>query len=256
MLAEKNLTLVAFYRSKPDPLTQVLETLQAALHTELGLAFSAYAIEQVHATIIGLEGWRVGAQVYNSNQTQASGKSGAMHLLGLLQFMQGMPALHIRIGGFAASGRYPFTSRGLHPYLRTFAISGSLAVTMGWPFADGSYPMALDSLRRECTRFNVFHKYHSKDEDVDNDFFLVLGRVERDSLSEEKTEYVQGSLRRHLADLEPLDIMIQTEDLSVVAYSDTQLPIASSVSYSLVEAQARIDELILLYPEKLNGMFS
>jgi hypothetical protein len=252
-MGRKNLTLVAFYGPKPDPFVQLVDTLQTTLHSELGSAFSAYMREQVHGTIIGLEGWREGMEVFNSNTSLVSGEYSAMDLRGLFDFMNRMPPLHIRMGGFAALGIYPFTSRGMHPYLRTFAFRDALAVMMGWPVAGDSFPLTLDLLRRECGRYNVLHKYHHTKDDIDNDFFLVLGRVDRIAVSEEKIEYVQGIIRQVLADRAPLDLLMRPENLSVVAYSDTQLPIAGSIRYSIVEAQTKIEELKLLYQERATG---
>ncbi len=140
-----------------------------------------------------------------------------MDLSGLFLFLQEMPPLHIRIGGFASSRVYPFTSRGLHPYTRSFALNGPLAVTMGWPVTGQSYPLTLDTLRRKCMRYNVLHKYHRRVDDIDNDFFFVLGRVELERVSEEKAKFVQHNLRKLLSEREPLDILVRAEDLSVVA---------------------------------------
>jgi len=109
--------------------------------------------------------------------------------------------------------------------------------------------MRLDSLRRECRQYNVIHKYYRKEDDIDNDLFLVLGRVDRESISPEKAEYVQETLRQLLAEREPIDIVIRPGDFSVVAYTDPRLPISSSVQYSLDEALARVEELELLYSE-------
>jgi hypothetical protein len=202
--------------------------------------------------MIGLEGWRVGRHVFSPNAVQACGASSPMDLSGLFRFIKEMHPFCIQIGGFVAHGSYPFTSRGLHPSIRSFGIDGSMAVVMGWPVADTSYPMTLDSLRRECKRYNVLHKYHQKEDDVDNDFFLVLGRVERTMLSEEKLEVVQVRLRRLLAEQEPLHVLLMPDDLSVIAYTDTQLPVSSSVKYSLVDALPQVEELKLLYHERVD----
>jgi hypothetical protein len=245
----RNLTLVAFFDSKPDSLVQLVDMLQTGLRLGLGSAFSAYTVEQVHATIVGLEGWRIGAQVFNANMVQINGKLSTMDLRGLFRYMQEITPFQIRIGGFAAQKTYPFASRGLHPYIRSTAINGSLAVVMGWPVAGEAYPMTLDSLRRECAHYNVLHKYHQKEDDIDNDFFLVLGQVARGSISDDKVEHVQDSLRQHLANAEPLDLVIQPEDLAVVTYTDARLPAAGSVRYSLSDAIDKVEELILLYGE-------
>jgi hypothetical protein len=242
-----NLTLVAFHGSKPGPLIELVDALQTALLSELGSAFSAYATEQVHATILGLEGWRVGAEAFNAHMEKVSAGSAAMDLRSLLNFVQSASPFQIRIGGFTPAGRYPFTSRGMHPYLRSFAINGSSAVMMGWPVAGVSFPMTLDSLRRDCRKYNVLHKYYLKEGDIDNDLFLVLGRVDRSLVSDEKADCVQGRLRQLLAGRKPLDLPVLADDFSVVAYTDPQLPIASSVRYSLPDALTRVGELMQLY---------
>jgi hypothetical protein len=204
-----NLTLVAFYGPKPDPLTWLVDMLQSALRSELGPAFFPYGMEQIHATIVGLEGWRIGGDVFNSNAVQAFGESSAMDLHGLLLFMKEMPSFVVRFGGFTASGRYPFTSRELHPHDRSFAFNGSTAVMLGWPVAGGTFPMTLNSLRRACSRYNVLHKYFRKLGDTDNDLFLVLGRVDRESILEKKADSVQEALREWLAGQEPVDILVE-----------------------------------------------
>lgn len=246
---ETNLTLVAFYGSKPDPLVQLVDVLQAVLDYELGPAFSPYAMEQVHATILGLEGWRVGAEAFNAHMVQVTPASAAMDLRGLFRFIMDTHPFQIRIGGFANASRCPFTSRGMHPYIRSFALNGSSAVMIGWPVTGDTYPMTLDSLRRDCRQYNVLHKYYQKEGDVDNDLFLVLGRVARRLVSDEKAEFVQGRLRQLLAGREPLDLPVLANDFSVVAYTDAQLPTASSVRFSLPEALSRMEELMLLYSE-------
>lgn len=244
---EMNLTLVAFHGSKPDPLLQLVAALQTALYSELGPAFSPYAMEQVHATILGLEGWRVGVEAFNDHVLEISGRSAAMDLRGLLQFIVDAPPFQIRIGGFNAVSSYPFTSRGMHPYTRSFVLNGSSAVLIGWPVAGDAYPMTLDALRREGKRYNVLHKYYQKEGDIDNDLFLVLGRVDRSLVSDEKAEFVQGRLRKLLAGQKPLDLPVRADDFSVVAYTDPQLPIASSMRYSLPDALTRVGELMQLY---------
>ena len=62
---------------------------------------------------------------------------------------------------------------------------------------------------------------------------------------------MQGALRQLLAEQEPLDLVVQPDDLSVVAYIDLELPIATSVRYSLVEALVRVEELKLCYRESI-----
>jgi hypothetical protein len=203
------LTLVAFHGSKPEPLARLINLLQSALDSQVGSAFIGYTIDQVHATIIGLEDLRDGAEIFNTSTVEINNASSELNLEGLLHFLQVMPPLHIRIGGYSSTNTYPFTSRGLHPYIRSFAINGTMAVSMGWPVAGDLYPLTLDSLRRDCKQFNALHKYHKQTGDIDNDFFMVLGHVDAESLSKEKAASVQDALRQLLAEQEPVDLVVR-----------------------------------------------
>lgn len=251
-MGEMDLTLVAFYGSKTDSVAQLVETLQTELRSHLGAAFSAYELEQVHGTIVGLEGRRAGTAILNTNLSHKTGEPRAVNLGGLLRFLIDTPhlPLRIRIGGFDHSRAYPFDSRGFHPYFRSFALRGPVAVAIGWPVEGDTYPMALDALRRQCTDYNVLCNYHKEAGDIDNDFFFVLGRVDRESVTKDKAESLQNALRQLLSEREPLDIVVGRDQLSIVAYVDTQLPVASSVRYSLVQALAEVEELKRLYREQ------
>ncbi len=244
-----DLTLAAFYGPKPGPFSDLIDFLQAALKSRLGTAFLPYALEQVHATIVGLEGWRNGLDVFNTNANLDTRDLVVMDLEGLFLSLRRVPPLHIRLGGFVAGQAYPFTSRGLHPYYRSFTLNGPLAVAMGWPVAGKSYPLALDVLRREFRQYNIVHKYHRRPDDIDNDFFFVLGLINRSVLTEGKFEEVQDELRLLMSGREPLALVVRPDDLSVVAYMDTQLSPSTSVRYSIDQALVKLDDLKLLYPK-------
>ena len=117
---DTNLTLVAFYGQKPPALVRLIRTLQAELYTQLGKAFTAYRIEQVHGTIIGLEGIRTNAGITNTNFRSAIGESRVINFQGLFRFLLNTPLLpmNVRIGGFLQDSDSQFTSRGQHPYIR------------------------------------------------------------------------------------------------------------------------------------------
>ena len=233
-------------------MVELVDTLQTELSNLLGNAFTAYDMEQVHGTLIGLEGRQAGTGILNTNLFNASGESRAMDLEGIFRFLLNTPLLplHIRIGGFVHSRVYPFTSRNLHPYARSFSLCGQIAVVIGWPVEAETYPMLLDKLRRLCIDYNVLHKYHEKSGGIDNDFFFVLGHIEHDLITEEKAESVQSCVRELLSSRKPLDIEFGQEQLSVVAYSDRQLPMSSSIAYTLTEAQAKLEELKGLHDNK------
>ena len=61
------LTLVSHYGPKPPTLARLIIELQQLLAQQLGTSFVPYALEQVHATVVGLEGLRVGGKVRGEN---------------------------------------------------------------------------------------------------------------------------------------------------------------------------------------------
>src|SRR5262245_61383548 len=86
--AAVNLTLVAYYGDKPEPLGALLGELQDCLQDYLGDAFRPYALAQVHATIIGLEGTPEGSRVINTNYLQLRAQHRSMDLRKALAIVQ------------------------------------------------------------------------------------------------------------------------------------------------------------------------
>jgi hypothetical protein len=244
-----NLTLVALYGPKPQALADLILEIQAGLSDQLGDAFNPYAMEQIHATLIGLEGYRTEAGILNSNLLETGVAPGPMDLDGLFCFLLNTPLLpmHIRIGGFQRHAAYPLTSRGQHLYARSFVLHRREAVVIGWPVTNDKYPMSLDRLRRHCTDYNVLHKYHLDGADVDNDLFIVLGRLRRERILPKEYNSVANCMRELLSSRQPLDFTIGVDTLSVVAYDDRSLPTSLSRMYPLSEIQDKIDSLSRIY---------
>ena len=244
-----NLTLVALYGPKPRPLADLVSAIQTELINQLGDTFAPYALDQIHATLVGLEGYRTKAGILNSNLLDTAGSTSPMDLEGLFHFLLNTPILplNIRIGGFHRSDAYPFTSRGQHPYTRSFRLHHREAVVIGWPVNNDKYPMSLDRLRRCCIGYHVQHKYHQTAGDTDNDLFLVLGRLRRDCLTLDEYAAVQNNIRELLSLRQPLDFAIGVESLSVVAYEDRTLPTNSSYSYTLTGVLDKVESLIDYY---------
>jgi len=144
-------TLVAQYGPKPPGLAAFLRHLQNNLSASLGRAFEPYDIEQVHATLVGLEGCRVDGVI----RGKRSGLS--IDLSGIVGFLRGdaFTAIQVRVGGYRAADRHSFRSRDEHPYLRSFSIQGGTAVAIGWPADGAQSPDSLDRLRRSLERFGV-----------------------------------------------------------------------------------------------------
>lgn len=247
-----DVTMVAYYGTKTGGLGEFLANLQHRLSNCLGEAFERYELEQVHGTIVGLEGKRAGDQVFNTNYLNAHRRLLPMDLgvvfTGVVQESRLLP-LRIRVGGFTPEAQYPFDSRGMHPFLRSFSIQGEIAVAMGWPVDGNVFTLSLDRLRRAFISANVLHKYHNSDVDVDNDLFFVLGRIDRTSTKDQTVKDVEHVMRRHLADIEPITFELRQDQISIIAYKDSTLPVQGSRVYTLEVAYRRMDEIKALYDE-------
>ncbi len=245
-------TLVAHYGDKPRALSAVVRHLQGKLQELLGPAFRAYELEQVHGTIIGLEGCRAGPRVMNQHSRSP------MNLHGALEFVRGprFRPITVQIGGYDASVTYPFQSRNAHPYMRSFSIqrasAGDIAVAAGWPIESGSYPNSLDRLRRAFQRYGLQHKWHRTEDDVDNDFFFVLGTIDRSLTGASALESTSHIVRAELAARGETRIEIDRNTLQLVGYSHPQLPRGTSCWFGL-DAPDLVARLEVLYPECQDG---
>ena len=244
-----DLTLVAFYGPKPRSLTGLVAELQRELHDLLGDGFEAYPLQQVHATIVGLEGEWVGGSLVNVNYRRVQGREAPMSIRRVVEVARAALPLTIRVAGYRRRQSYPFTSRGLHPYVRSFSIQGGTAVAMGWPFDGGGYSQRLGELRRRFEEAGVLHKYHVPGGELDNDLFLVLGRVAGQRETGRSPEAAEDALREMLASRDPLELDVTRERLALVAYDDPRLPAGTSRSFALHEADKTIGEIEALYRE-------
>src|SRR5437867_2311360 len=123
-------TLVSHYGPKSGKVLELVRVCQETLSRNLGAAFRSYEVEQVHGTIIGLEGKRIGNTVKNQNSERLALPNCAVDPNGLLHFLRtGLSSsLQIRVGGFRQDVNWGFASQGRHPYLRSFSIQKEIAV--------------------------------------------------------------------------------------------------------------------------------
>ena len=154
------LTVVAFYGPKPDALGALIGSVQQAFAEALGGAFRPRPVDDVHATVIGLE--------------DAPGRADDVAAF-LADELRRAP-LDLRFGGF--SGEETFRSRGRPLRERSALLDGERAVVIGWPVEHGRPTARLGELRRDCARFGVIHKYHRGTTALDPDAYLVVGTVE------------------------------------------------------------------------------
>ena len=244
-------TLVAYYGEKPPQIARLVQEVNRELRASLGGAFHPYSLQQVHATIIGLEGYRSGARIINSNYLRKCGELRALDLERVFQILEDESLLpfNITIGGFTEHGRYPFMSRSSPPHLRSFSVQGSCAVVVGWPYQNGEHSESMDKIRRAFNQANALHKYHDSPTAEDNDFFLVLGSLDRMQVNAIRLQETIGRLQSFLIARQPTIVRVCRECLRLVAYVDPKLPRETSASYTIDEAQGKIDEIRSLYRE-------
>jgi hypothetical protein len=243
----KGVTLVAWYGKKPREFATLISKCQQKIGNCFGSAFHRYDPKQVHATIIGLEGCRLGDGIKNKNFEDYGVESRVMNPATLIEFLRSsrLEPIQVKIGGYGRTQEFGFTSRDLHPFDRSFAIRGEIAVAMGWPVLRS---MPLEKLRRSFTEVNVLHKEHRKETDVDDDFYFVLGHVTRNETSSDKIDQVQQELRMFLADVEPVSVTISRDSLTIAAYLDTQLPLDSTRRFRVTDPDLNGPTLLGLYP--------
>jgi hypothetical protein len=226
------LTLVSHYGEKPPAFVELIAGLQHAVARELGAAFVPCDLRQVHATIVGLEGTRIGTSIRNDNYLRWRHEERTMDLAGMLAWLRSstFPRFDVQVGGFQSALDYPFTSQGRHPSLRSFSIQGNRAVAMGWPRMDRAFPPLLAELRAGFERFGVLHKWHPHPGVLDNDLFFVVGHcATADPAAHRRTEEI---VREQMAARSSF-VPVNSDRLSFVAYSDPTLPLASSRAFQV-----------------------
>jgi hypothetical protein len=229
------MSLVAFHGAKPPPLQRLVEGLVARLGAALGDfpgLFRPYPLDQVHATLVGLEGSWEGDAIFNANaraREQSFGVPPApLDLPGLVETLrrQAWP-LPVRFGGQPPEARNPYDARP--PWERAFDIrEDGLAVLIGWP--PGFAPWLLE-MRKRVEQHGVVHKYHLDPAARDNDLFLVLGSVDAQALEAlgDRREPAIGALARGREDVRrrleraPVDVQLEPRQVSVVEYRSTTL---------------------------------
>ena len=247
-------TLVAFYGPKSPDFVRLIRSCQDELSRLLLSSFHPYDIEQVHGTLIGLEGVYQNGVLLNNNFLKHRSEERFMDLKKipeLLSVASFLP-MKLRIGGFRHYEEQAFTSQGRHPYLRSFSVRKNIAVAMGWPVDScktGPNQFPLDRFRRSFQEINILHLYHKTGNDKDDDFFFVLGRVDRSDGDELHIQKAEEILRTYMAGIQPFDLPLNLENLFVVGFLDTQLPTATSCWFPIKEVMqpAVQDKIIALY---------
>jgi hypothetical protein len=169
---------VAFYGPKSGRLRELVAGVQVLIARHVGDDFLPYTPEQVHATLIALNGVRDGGAVVSEYMLELAGQRREMDLPRVMDILARRFAtpLPVRIGGFRPDQAAPFTSRGQHPAQRSFSVQDRAFVLVGWPTASiAGAGRPLDELRREMNGAGLLHRYHARPGDVDNDLHMVVG---------------------------------------------------------------------------------
>ena len=211
------ISAVAFYGPKTGRLRALLTGVQALIAEHVGNDFRPYTLDQVHATLIALNGVRAGGTIVNEYLLEHAGERREMDLPRVMDILARRFAtpLRVRIGGFRPGQAVPFTSRGQHVAERSFSVQGQAFVLVGWPaesLAGAGRP--LDDLRREMNAAGVLHRYHARPGDVDNDLHLVVGH--QAGAPAAALARATAAVRDKLA-TDPADLAIALSDVTIVA---------------------------------------
>lgn len=256
-------TIVALYGEKPVDLSALLTQCQDAAEEILGSRFRRYEIEQVHATLVGLERDEQRTELFlNRNYKVHERAEVQMDFCGLIDYLRTVcdTPFRVQIGGFQDRD-YPFTSRGSRPFNRSFSIQGGNVVVIGWPrrcippsghmsspsteIEDATlYPDILDRIRRGAEHFGVLHAYYRRPGDADNDLYFRIGVVDDPGILDTRTrEGVHRAVRRILGARSPVVVTIDTSRLFLAFYETEELPRASTRAYAL--ADGRLDDVFI-----------
>jgi hypothetical protein len=220
-------TAVALYGTKTGAFRSVLETVQAIVGQQLGGGFRPYTLDQIHGTVIRLDGARdtENGLIVNQRYFEYSGTPRAMDHARASEILAACltPPLSIRVGGFSPDTPVMFSSRGQHPYERTFSVQGDAFVLMGWPVStvlNGISSRPLDDLRRKMNDANIMHWYHESSTDIDNDLHLVIGH--HNWPSEHDVREAVHCARAYLAQ-HPVQIEVGVDQIVVIAANSPTL---------------------------------
>jgi len=216
-LGTRFVSAVAFYGPKTGRLREVLAGIQALIAGHVGGDFRPYSLDQVHATLIALNGVPEHGTVVNEYFLAQAGVRREMDLPRVMDILARRFAtpLRVRVGGLRPDQATPFTSRGQHLAERTFSVQGDAFVLVGWPaesLAGAGRP--LDDLRREMNAAGVLHRYHARAGDVDNDLHLVVGH--HAGALVDALVRATDAVRDFLA-ADPADLAIGLRDVKIVA---------------------------------------
>ncbi len=252
-----NVSLVAFYGSKPPELVTLIQMLQDCLanHQLIQNKFIPYRLEQIHGTIIGCEGFKTESGIISKWFYEHRQETRYINFSGLINYLQqqvNLP-LNIRFGGYDRHTNYNFISRDQHLYFRSFQLQPTeeqtIPVLIGWSWNNNAISLAIDHLRCDLQQFNLLHKYHAMPNTMDNDFYLRLGTI-NGKLNSEEINAIATDLRNILEAQPALSVMINLNNLAFAQYQDLTLPPTTTKIIPVAEITA--NKLKRIYYSPIN----
>ncbi len=237
-------TLVAFYGKKSQAFSRLIKTIQSKVfESDLGDSFQPYSVEQIHATLMGLETMEWEGEVVNLNIWEELGLPQKMNFHNVVaNVSRAVGGLSVGFGGInIASDQQTLVTHGQPK--RTFGIDPDRGkvVLNGWPvvvepaghvLSDAIWNLRLTLFEQHQMR----HRYHRF---RDNDVFMVLGNlktpVEGRRMEEfvQKCSEVQEKVRLMLDRSETLFEKLSPDVVQVIGYTDDALPFDSTRVYPL-----------------------
>jgi hypothetical protein len=252
-MPEANLTLAAFHGAqKPEPLRKLLSDVQSALGVS-SCGFEAYAMGQMHATLIVMEADVVEGRLYGhwfrkNRQELREISVDRLHRIVSERVGGGGPLFTIRFGGFpecyctcrtkGRDARDPWLCATAAPELGAFhscdrtayegsfyAVAPGPAIITGWPVDEpSSFTHGLYEFRRSLEQAGLADKYHydtqhEKAHWKNDDCFIRIGTF-REPIPIRDT---QQRMRTFFSNMEPVLIDIAPADVSIVQYTNPSL---------------------------------
>jgi len=247
------ISLVAYYRNKPDNLNLLISEVQQQLQSIYGKDFIPSDLAQIHGTIIGCEGLSTPEGIVNKWFYQHRNELKYADLSGFLEYFANtlLLPLTIQFGGYQKDDNYQFLSRGKHPGDRSFQLQKSsnnqlIPIIIGWPITKQKITTDLNQIRYDCQQYNFLHKYHQFSQNIDNDFYLRLGTI-TSQLSIAENLLAETSIINYLQKRLPILIELSYQDLSLVKYNDLLLFLNSTEYYNLKRINISADFINYLY---------
>lgn len=250
----KQVTLVAFYGQKPEPLSRLIQDCAMMIrNSPLGRIFRPYHPDQVHGTIVGMEKLEGSAELYNKNTWAACGSRKVMDFNPLRPTLQSHLPITVQFGGFPPAFS-AFSSSGLPPYERSFQVQwqANRFTLIGWPHRNGEFAprQLLNELREDLnTNCKIRHKWGT-----DNDLFMVLGEIANTKMLLDKelaqlknaTPVLEKAVRDYLTS-HKTEVEITIDDLYVAQYEVETLERHSTVAHRITGSRVEATFIRNLY---------